>query len=111
MAEANIQHIHNLTGARAMKYEEPARSSPCEILRACVKENQKGDPTDHWAKERANYLHRGGLSEGVTNSIVESGGSAVEAIRWTQQWALEQVNLSVVSRLRYGSVRPFTLPI
>lgn len=110
MDETKTQQIHILTGARAMKYEERAMRSPCEILRACVSEVQKGGANDHWAQERVSYFHRGGLSEAVVNSTLQSGGSVVEAIRWTQQCASEQVNLSKIDQLRYRIIRPHTLP-
>lgn len=111
MDETKTQHIHIVTGARAMKYEERALKSPCVVLKACVQEVQKGGSNDHWSQERAKYCQRGGLSEEVVNDIVKNGGSAIKTIRFTQESAFEQVKLARLARLRYNLIRSVTLPL
>lgn len=62
MSEAGLSPIWILTGHRAMRYEERSRDSPCETLKACMKERAKAE--DAWATERRDFCARGGLESG-----------------------------------------------
>lgn len=111
MDETKMKPMHILTGSRAMKYEERAKESPCSILRVCVNEVQMGGGSDHWAKERARYCQRGGLSEATVNRTINDGGSVWSSILFTQESAFEQVKRTQIAQLRYNEVRPISLPL
>lgn len=103
MMEAQLESIAITTGYRALQYEERGRSSPCELLRECIRLAQNGD-RNRFTESRARYCQAGGQSERLVSQQLEEGVAVAGELQLRHRQVERQLRLCAIDETRYGRI-------
>lgn len=102
--------LHITTAHRAMRYEERSMDSPCEILKACIKEVQEGAKSP-FATDREAYCRAAGWSVQTVGQILRSGGSVCGYLKLKHTEVVMQLIGVQIAPLRYACVSAVDVPL
>lgn len=109
MEETKTEKLYVTSGRRAMAYEERATSSPCLVLRECVRLVQRGEP-NRFVDARRRYCEIGGLSADHASIRIQEGANVSSEIRNRHSAREQQLRWCALKGSRYTALRTHRLP-
>lgn len=109
MDEIKMYSMVDVTGKRAMQYEERAAKSPCRILRECVRLIHEGE-MNQFTEGRRLFCERGGLSANAVSLAIREGGKVACELQLRQREAEDQLRELQLRGSRYAQIRTDHLP-
>ena len=104
MEEAQLQTLHWKTAASAMRYEQRATMSPCQLLRECCRLIHSGE-TNEFTTARRKYCEAAGYSDTLVSRTIAEGGSAWETLKQRRREVLQQMLDCRIRDSRYARIR------
>ena len=104
MEEAQLQTLHWKTAASAMRYEQRATMSPCQLLRECCRLIHSGE-TNEFTTARLKYWEAAVYSDTLVSRTIAEGGSAWETLKQRHREVLQQMLDCRIRDSRYARIR------
>lgn len=110
MDETKIATVYNITGRRAIDYERRSLTSPCAILRECIRLVHLGQ-NNQFVKSRANYCQRGGKSSVSVTSSMLRGENIANDLQLRNGDVDVQLRGNTLRETRFARIRTDGIPL